>query len=92
VAPAPDLAAGATACSLGESLPSLSLSSLLKSTVTSITAHGLFLCYGYLGRNGSMDKYKLHRERVPVATNRLGRLIEVVAGAIAALILVYLLR
>jgi hypothetical protein len=38
-----------------------------------------------------MDEYKLHRERVPVAPNRLGRLIEVVAGAIAALILVYLL-
>jgi hypothetical protein len=38
-----------------------------------------------------VDGYKLHRERVPVP-NRLGRLIEVVAGAVAALAIVYLLR
>jgi hypothetical protein len=71
---------------------SIGLIELPRATVTSITAHGLFPCYGDFGRNGSMDKYKLHRERVPVAPNRLGRLIEVVAGAVAALVVVYLLR
>jgi hypothetical protein len=60
--------------------------------VTSITAHELFLCYGGFEMNGSIDKYKLHRERVPVGPNRLPRLIEVVAGAVAVLVLVYLLR
>ena len=39
-----------------------------------------------------VDGYKLHRERVPVTPYRLGRLIEVIAGAFAAFILVYLLR
>jgi hypothetical protein len=39
-----------------------------------------------------VDGYKLHRERVPVGPNRMGRLIEVVAGAVAILVLVYLLR
>ena len=40
-----------------------------------------------------MGEYKLRREqRVPVGSNRLGRLIEVVTAAIFALMLVYLLR
>ena len=39
-----------------------------------------------------VDGYKLHRDRVPVGPNRLGRLIEVVACAMAALAIVYLLR
>jgi hypothetical protein len=58
--------------------------------VTSITAHGLFFCYGDLGRNGSMDEYKLYREqRVPVGPNRLPRYIEVVA-AVAVVVVIYL--
>jgi hypothetical protein len=39
-----------------------------------------------------VDGYKLHREPVPVARNRLGRFVEVVVGAVAAIVLVYLLR
>jgi hypothetical protein len=39
-----------------------------------------------------VDGYKLHRERGPVGPNRLPRLIEVVAGAVAVLVFVYLLR
>ena len=41
-----------------------------------------------------MNEDKLHREqqRVPVAPNRLGRLIEVVAAAVFVAILIYLLR
>jgi hypothetical protein len=40
-----------------------------------------------------MDEDKLHREqRVPVGSNRLGRLIEVVTAAVFVFILIYLLR
>ena len=39
-----------------------------------------------------MDEYKLHRERLPIGPNRLGRLIEVVTAAIFVLILVYLVE
>ena len=38
-----------------------------------------------------MGEYKLHRERVPVGSNRLNRLIEVLTAVVFVVVVVYLI-